>query len=328
MSDNFDLKKFLKESKAIENLNPVFHRLNENKKTETTKTTLVENNLRAKIREMVLAELGGRENYNLGDDIYNNNGEEDPFDGMDINFGDEDEIYEGGGNNFTWVWDKSKLTRTSYNNGKYNTSEKFKSLEDLLANKEKADEIQKRREEKGRDKIEHILKEEDENKIYEISKHLSKFKDYKDPHPEIYARMLANWNSTGKNPFFPSLQLDMVDWEATKEGHDFWEDVYDGRFEDAYNYIKYHGDELYEAKKDKAEDMPADDEEIDLELEPETDAPEAELTAAASSATGDAKELINNLMASLDTAKAMGNEKLTTQILNTLKFAIDQSMAQ
>jgi hypothetical protein len=74
--------------------------------------------------------------------------------------------------------------------------------------------------------------------------------------------------------------------------------------------------------------MPADDEEIDLELEPETDAPEAELTAAASSATGDAKELINNLMASLDTAKAMGNEKLTTQILNTLKFAIDQSMAQ
>jgi hypothetical protein len=183
MSDNFDLKKFLKESKAIENLNPVFHRLNESKKTKpttSTKTTLVENNLRAKIREMVLAELGGRENYNLGDDIYNNNGEEDPFDDMDINFGDEDE-YE---------------------------------------------------------------------------------------------------------------------------------------------------DDIYEAKKDKAEDMPADDEEIDLELEPEMDAPEAELSAAASSATGDAKELINHLMTSLDTAKAMGNEKLTTQILNTLKFAIDQSMAQ
>ena len=181
MSDNFDLKKFLKESKAIENLNPVFHKLNESKKTKpttSTRTSLVENNLRAKVREMVLAELGGRENYNLGDDIYNNNGEEDPFDGMDINFGDEDE------------------------------------------------------------------------------------------------------------------------------------------------------DDIYEAKKDKAEDMPADDEEIDLELEPETDAPEDELTAAASSATGDAKELINNLMASLDTAKAMGNEKLTTQILNTLKFAIDQSMAQ
>jgi hypothetical protein len=68
MSDNFDLKKFLKESKAIENLNPVFHRLNENKKTETTKTTLVENNLRAKIREMVLAELGGGINPEMVDE--------------------------------------------------------------------------------------------------------------------------------------------------------------------------------------------------------------------------------------------------------------------
>ena len=29
MKDNFDLKKFLKESKAIENLNPTFRRINE-----------------------------------------------------------------------------------------------------------------------------------------------------------------------------------------------------------------------------------------------------------------------------------------------------------
>jgi hypothetical protein len=34
----------------------------------------------------------------------------------------------------------------------------------------------------------------------------------------------------------------MVDWKRTEEGEDFWEDVYDGRFEDAYNYIKYHGE--------------------------------------------------------------------------------------
>ena len=88
------------------------------------------------------------------------------------------------------------------------------------------------------------------------------------------------------------------------------------------------GDELYEAKKDKEEDMPVDDAELDLDMEPEMDAPEDELSMAAAGATGDAKELINHLMTSLDTAKAMGNEKLTTQILNTLKFAIDQSMAQ
>jgi hypothetical protein len=74
------------------------------------------------------------------------------------------------------------------------------------------------------------------------SKTLPKFKDYKEDHPEIYARMVSNFNPTGKNPFFPNLQLDMVDWKRTEEGEDFWEDVYDGRFEDAYNYIKYHGE--------------------------------------------------------------------------------------
>jgi hypothetical protein len=164
MNDNFDLRKFLVESKSIENMNPIFRKLNENTEnttetTETTETTttITENNLRAKIREMVLNELGGGEN-----------------------------------------------------------------------------------------------------------------------------------------------ESEMMD-----------------------------EDELYEAKKDD-EDLPADDAELDpdMEMDAEMDAPEDELTAAASGATGDAKELINHLMTSLDTAKAMGNEKLTTQILNTLKFAIDQSMAQ
>ena len=165
MNDNFDLRKFLVESKAIENMNPIFRKLNENTEntttetTETTTETLTENALRAKIREMVLNELGGGET--------------------------ESEMME-------------------------------------------------------------------------------------------------------------------------------------------------NEDELYEAKKDEAEDLPADDAKLDpdMTMDAEIDAPEAELTAAASGATGDAKELINHLMTSLDTAKAMGNEKLTTQILNTLKFAIDQSMAQ
>ena len=165
MNDNFDLRKFLVVSKAIENMNPIFRKLNENTEntttetTETTTETLTENALRAKIREMVLNELGG---------------------------------------------------------------------------------------------------------------------------VETESEMMEN------------------------------------------------EDELYEAKKDEAEDLPADDAELDpdMTMDAEMDAPEAELTAAASGATGDAKELINHLMTSLDTAKAMGNEKLTTQILNTLKFAIDQSMAQ
>jgi hypothetical protein len=93
-------------------------------------------------------------------------------------------------------------------------------------------------------------------------------------------------------------------------------------------------DDLYEAKKKKKDEATEDAEDIeDIELPnpdeftaPEESAPEDELSSAASYATGDSKELINNLMSALESAKATGNEKLTTQILNTLKFAIDQSI--
>ena len=42
MADNFDLKKFLKDSKALENLNPTLKSLNEN------------NHVKDKIREMII----------------------------------------------------------------------------------------------------------------------------------------------------------------------------------------------------------------------------------------------------------------------------------
>lgn len=50
MADNFDLKKFLKENKALENLNPSLKSLNERS---------CDNDMKAKIKEMVIAELGG-----------------------------------------------------------------------------------------------------------------------------------------------------------------------------------------------------------------------------------------------------------------------------
>ena len=94
------------------------------------------------------------------------------------------------------------------------------------------------------------------------------------------------------------------------------------------NIISQAFPDLNEAKGDEEE---IDAEEIDAE---ETDAevtdeeePTSDVELAAAGASGDSKELINHLMASLETAKAMGNEKLTTQVMNTLKFAIDQSMA-
>lgn len=166
MNDNFDLRKFLVENKAIENMNPIFRKLNENKEnitaetTETTEattttTTITENTLRAKIREMILAELGG-----------------------------------------------------------------------------------------GEDTI-------DETTIDEAKK-----------------------------------------------------------------------------KEEDTEDVPTDEteEDINLELDPEPATPEDELNVAAAGATGDSKEMIDHLMKALDNAKSSGNEKLVTQVINTLKFAIDQSI--
>jgi hypothetical protein len=50
--DNFDLRKFLKESKALENLNPIVRKEN-----------LSEGDLRSKIKEMILAELGNPDDY-------------------------------------------------------------------------------------------------------------------------------------------------------------------------------------------------------------------------------------------------------------------------
>ena len=154
MNDNFDLRKFLVESKAIENMNPIFRKLNENKEN-TTVEPINENTLRAKIREMVLAEL--------------------------------------------------TLT------------------EDTI----------------------------DETTIDEAKK-----------------------------------------------------------------------------KEEDVEDVPTDEteEDINLELDPEPATPEDELSAAAAGATGDSKEMIDHLMKALNTAKTSGNEKLVTQVLNTLKFAIDQSI--
>jgi hypothetical protein len=55
MADNFDLKKFLKENKALENLNPVI-----------AKGNLSENGMREKIREYIINELNG-EDFELED---------------------------------------------------------------------------------------------------------------------------------------------------------------------------------------------------------------------------------------------------------------------
>jgi hypothetical protein len=73
--DNFDLKKFLKESKALENLNPSIKAINEGNSRE---------DMKAKIKEMIVAELDGAaveaEDY---DPVFEGNPGEEEADMMD-----------------------------------------------------------------------------------------------------------------------------------------------------------------------------------------------------------------------------------------------------
>ena len=57
--DNFDLKKFLKESKAIENLNPTIKALNENEMSMDKKMT--KEAIKKQIKDMIVAELEGKD---------------------------------------------------------------------------------------------------------------------------------------------------------------------------------------------------------------------------------------------------------------------------
>jgi hypothetical protein len=111
--DNFDLKKFLKESKAIENLNPAFRSLNENAKDyykdaeaddaehikalEKDMKADKKASMKAKIKEMIVAELEldidnpGKADAsveNLYDPVYEGDPEEDR---------EKDEAYIEGG---------------------------------------------------------------------------------------------------------------------------------------------------------------------------------------------------------------------------------------
>lgn len=102
------------------------------------------------------------------------------------------------------------------------------------------------------------------------------------------------------------------------DGEEISEDLEASLMKDLDEDCSYDPNE-YSEKLNEAED----EDEEDVELEDEAD---EELEADVSNMGGDSKELTTILMQALETAKSMGNEKLTTQVMNTLKFAIDQSM--
>ena len=230
MNDNFDLRKFLVESKAIENMNPIFRKLNENAENITIDGKLVTN-----------ATQNGDKSYDV--------------------------TFEDGTIKTFWVnqdeWDE---LNNKYGTGKPNP---FPLNENTL-----------------RAKIREMVLAE-----------LGGGEDY--------------------------------DLESRKRELGI-DDEEDNDYSDYFFDIDTPEDDLYEAKKKKedVEDVPADDAELDLDMTMDTEpaTPEDELNVAAAGATGDSKEMIDHLMKALDNAKASGNEKLVTQVLNTLKFAIDQSI--
>ena len=102
--------------------------------------------------------------------------------------------------------------------------------------------------------------------------------------------------------------------------------------DDEYDTVDHGGDELEEAKKDKeVEDVEITDttEEAPEEEAPEEETPSEEapttdggLEDIAADMEGTEGDLMDALMKSLKIAKGMGNEKLETQIGNTLKFFV------
>jgi len=72
--DNFDLKKFLKESKALENLNPSIKAINEGNSRK---------DMKAKIKDMIVAELAEETAVDMIDPVYEGNPGEEEAEMMD-----------------------------------------------------------------------------------------------------------------------------------------------------------------------------------------------------------------------------------------------------
>jgi hypothetical protein len=122
-----------------------------------------------------------------------------------------------------------------------------------------------------------------------------------------------------------------------EDNYDYSNDFYDGDpndFGDTDEFDGYGGYDLEEAKKkDKVEDV-EDVEVTDTEVEdmpaedemPAEDAPEATggIEDIAADMKGTEADLMDHLMKAFQIAKGMQNEKLETQVGNTLKFFVSE----
>jgi hypothetical protein len=134
----------------------------------------------------------------------------------------------------------------------------------------------------------------------------------------------------GNNPDYSDFDEfeDTYDDESTYYSHtmDLEDDELENSLMDKYDMIDNEKD-LYEAKDDEEEDVEDVEVEDTEEITPD-DAPSDEtgggLEDIAADMEGNEGELMNHLMSALKMAKGMNNEKLETQIGNTLKFFVSE----
>ena len=269
MADNFDLKKFLKESKALENLNPSLRSINENESRkeranvdryeyEKGKKAGKNEEIKAQIRERILAELTG--------DI-----EDDPDDKLNADY---DPVYEGEGKMYFHVLEDAGYGEIGHQ-GVYDTKE----------------EAQNRA-----------------NSLYDMFPNSSFYVEASDSEDEPYSVTSSDYDPN-------------KDFNEGKEAEDI----------DVKKPIQLRQKiDVGEAKKkdEEVEDVKT----TDIETTDTTEEVPAEKTPAASGGLEDVAadmegtegDLMDSLMKAFKIAKGMGNEKLETQVGNTLKFFVSE----
>jgi len=257
MADNFDLKKFLKESKALENLNPSLRSINENESRkeradvdkyeyEKGKKAGKNEEIKAQIRERILAELTG--------DI-----EDDPDAKLNADY---DPVYEGEGKMYFHVLEDAGYGEIGHQ-GVYDTKE----------------EAQNRA-----------------NSLYDMFPNSSFYVEASDSEDEPYS--------------------------VTSSDYDPNKDFNEGKLRQKID--------VGEAKKkdEKVEDVETTDVETTDTTEevPAEEAPAAGggLEDVAADMEGTEGDLMDSLMKAFKIAKGMNNEKLETQVGNTLKFFVSE----
>jgi len=141
----------------------------------------------------------------------------------------------------------------------------------------------------------------------------------------------ASMKAKIKEMIVAELELDIDNPDKDSESS-LYDPVYEGDPDDEREQAGAEGGFLDEAKKDKEEDVEdVEDvevtdttEEVPAEEMPTEEAPTGGIEDLAADMKGTEADLMDHLMKAFQIAKGMGNEKLETQVGNTLKFFVSE----